>query len=46
MRDRLNSEILQKITGGALGLELAAVAVLGGTILAYDYFTSRDSGYY
>lgn len=36
----------EKITGGALGLELAAVAVLGGTILSYDYFTSRDSGYY
>lgn len=37
---------LQKITAGALGFELAAVAVLGGTILAYDYFDSSDSGYY
>jgi hypothetical protein len=37
---------LQKITSGALGFELAAVAILGCTILSYDYYSSRDSGYY
>lgn len=35
----------QKITGGALAMELGAVAVLGGTALAADYLHSRD-GYY
>ena len=40
------STAMQKITAGALGMELVAVAVLGGTVLAYDYFTSRDSVYY
>ena len=41
----INLPMLQKIEAGALGFELAAVAVLGGTVLAYDYFTSRDSSY-
>ena len=36
---------VQKITAGALGFELGAVAVLGGTVLAYDYFSSKDSSY-
>lgn len=35
----------QKITGGALAMELGAVAVLGGTAFAADYLNSRD-GYY
>ena len=33
----------QKITGGALAMELSAVAVLGGTIVAYDYFSTQDT---
>lgn len=36
---------VQKITPGALGFELAAVAVLGGTVLAYDYYSSRETSY-
>ncbi|KAK9809728.1 hypothetical protein WJX73_000207 [Symbiochloris irregularis] len=32
----------QKITAGALGMELAAVGVLGGTILTYDYLSTKD----
>lgn len=36
----------QKITSGALWMELAAVVVLGGTVFAFDYFNSSDSGYY
>lgn len=36
----------QKITSGALWTELAAVALLGATVLAFDYFNSSDSGYY
>ena len=32
----------QKITAGALGMELAAVAVLGSTIVAFDYLSSKD----
>ncbi|KAK9843437.1 hypothetical protein WJX81_002586 [Elliptochloris bilobata] len=35
----------QKITGGALAMELGAVAVLGGTAFAADFLNSRD-GYY
>lgn len=31
------------ITSGALIMELAAVFVLGATIITYDYFSSRDS---
>ena len=37
---------LQKITSGALWTELAAVALLGATVFAFDYFNSTDSGYY
>jgi len=37
---------VQKIAGGALVMELAAVAVLAVTIVAYDYQTSRDSVQY
>jgi len=37
---------LQKITSGALGFELAAVAILGATILSYDYYSTRESSYY
>lgn len=36
----------EKITSGALGFELAAVAILGCTILSYDYYSTRDSSYY
>ena len=35
----------QKITTGALGFELGAVAVLGSTAVAYDYLSSQDSYY-
>lgn len=35
--------VLQVITSGALIMELAAVFVLGATIITYDYFSSRDS---
>lgn len=38
--------LLQKITAGALWTELAAVAVLGATVFAFDFFSSSDSGYY
>ena len=37
--------LLQKITSGALWMEVAAVAVLGATVFAFDYFNSSDSGY-
>jgi len=37
---------LQKIEPGALWMEVAAVVVLGGTVFAFDYFNSSDSGYY
>ena len=37
---------LQKITSGALWTELAAVALLGATVFAFDYFNSIDSDYY
>jgi hypothetical protein len=37
------SVCLQVITSGALIMELAAVFVLGATIITYDYFSSRDS---
>jgi hypothetical protein len=33
----------QVITTGALIMELAAVVVLGATVLVYDYFVSKDS---
>eukprot|EP00884_Botryococcus_braunii_P014835 jgi/Botrbrau1/23352/Bobra.0051s0010.2 len=36
----------QKITAGALGFEIAAVAVLGATVMLFDYFSSRESYYY
>ncbi|KAK9830055.1 hypothetical protein WJX72_009454 [[Myrmecia] bisecta] len=36
----------QKITAGALGMELAAVAILGGTVFAFDYLSSHDGSYY
>lgn len=37
----------QKIAGGALVIELAAVVVLGATIVAFDYFSqnSDSSGF-
>jgi hypothetical protein len=35
----------QVITTGALIMELAAVGVLGATVLVYDYFANRDAGY-
>jgi hypothetical protein len=35
--------VMQVITSGALIMELAAVFVLGATILTYDYFSSSDS---
>lgn len=38
--------LLQKITSGALWTELAAVALLGATVFAFDYFNSIDSEYY
>jgi hypothetical protein len=31
------------ITPGAMLMELAAVAVLGATVVTYDYFATRDS---
>lgn len=34
---------VQVITSGALIMELAAVFVLGATIITYDYFSSKDS---
>lgn len=37
---------VQKIEPGALWMEVAAVVVLGGTVFAFDYFNSSDSGYY
>lgn len=36
----------EKITGGAMGMELAGVAVLTATVLAYDYLSSREGVYY
>lgn len=33
----------EKITGGALTIELAAVAVLGLTVVAWDYFNNLDT---
>ncbi len=38
--------LVQKIEPGALWMEVAAVVVLGGTVFAFDYFNSSDSGYY
>lgn len=40
------TSITQKITAGALGMQLAGVAVLAATIVAYDYLSSRDGFYY
>lgn len=37
---------LQVITIGALIMELAAALVLGATVLTYDYFNSKDSGFF
>jgi hypothetical protein len=34
---------VQVITVGALIMELAAVVVLGCTVVTYDYFSSKDS---
>ena len=36
----------EKITGGALAMELAAVVVLAGTAIAYDYLSNDDGSYY
>ncbi len=36
----------EKITGGALAMELAAVAVLAATAFAYDYLSNDDGSYY
>ena len=43
---RPSNVCLQKITSGALWMELAAVVVLGATVFAFDYFNSSESGYY
>ena len=37
---------VQKITGGALVMEIAAVVILGATVIAFDYLNSRDLYYY
>ncbi|BDA48039.1 probable vacuolar protein sorting-associated protein 55 homolog [Coccomyxa sp. Obi] len=36
----------EKITGGALATELAAVAVLAATAFAFDYLNNEDGSYY
>ncbi|CAL8462964.1 g2498 [Coccomyxa elongata] len=36
----------EKITGGALATELAAVAVLASTAFAFDYLNNEDGSYY
>ena len=36
----------EKITGGALAMELAAVVVLAATAIAYDYLSNDDGSYY
>ena len=36
----------EKITGGALATELAAVVVLAATAIAYDYLSNDDGSYY
>lgn len=36
----------EKITGGALATELAAVGVLAGTAFAFDYLSNEDASYY
>ena len=36
----------EKITGGALAMELAAVVVLATTAIAYDYLSNDDGSYY
>ncbi|EIE27306.1 vacuolar trafficking protein [Coccomyxa subellipsoidea C-169] len=36
----------EKITGGALATELAAVLVLAGTAFAFDYLSNEDASYY
>jgi Vacuolar protein sorting 55 len=36
----------QKIEGGALALELAAVFVLGATVVAFDFFNSSEAANY
>ena len=33
---------VQKITGGALWLELVAMAILGATCLAWQFFSEQD----
>ncbi len=35
---------MQKITFGALGMELAAMFVMGGTLVAYQFLSERDGG--
>ena len=35
---------LQKIALGALGMEIAAMFVMGGTLVAYQFLSERDSG--
>lgn len=32
----------QKITAGALGMELVAMAILGGTVLAWQFFSENE----
>ena len=36
----------EKITGGALAMELAAVAVLAGTAFAFEYLSNDEGSYY
>lgn len=36
----------EKITGGALAMELAAVVILAATAIAYDYLSNDDGSYY
>lgn len=36
----------EKVTGGALAMELAAVAVLAATAFAFDYLSNDDVSYY
>lgn len=33
---------MQKITAGALWMELAAMAILGGTVLAWQFYSENE----
>jgi hypothetical protein len=33
---------MQKITAGALGMELLAMAILGGTVLAWQFYSDTE----